>query len=1391
MAATDLFAGDAAIVTYNADDGSLTILFRKPVGSGTTLYLTDRTWNGSAFLAGAGDGTISIIVGPLDFPAGLAVTFTAAQLASGGIDLSTLGETLYLYQGADPDTPSRFVFALEAGDGDSDFDGSLAGTGLTEGLHTVALASDNAAFAGRLGAVQARLLSERLGDPDGWIQNDTAPQPSIPTFTLALDAPDTQLWVAGLGGGDALVSADADPDATAMLPGTLAYRVLDHLQNDPGASALLGPRDVTLDTVHDRFFLVDSDGSTHRILQGSISDLLAHPGAPVDLTILYQTDEDAADITSLAVDIENGKIYFGENTRVVRIDFDTAGQTGTVLADLFDPAPPPEFGVPLVQQIAIDADSGTLWVATTDLRRVGSDDYIGNNQLLSATAVTAAGLASAAADSLTFAPVLFVENDATFGDQDTEPNLGLTHWPKAKGALVGIDVDPATGIVYFAARTVVLDTSTAQDNSELTTFYGGVYSYDPVTTAMTALFVQDGTNGPTGGLSYIDYDPVTDQYYVTEAGSGVWRGDASAPGVPLLFAQVANAAGLGPAGLEVQHAPTLAGVDDAPSQTEEAGYPSPDPVAVQPASGFAADDADSGGALAGAQVRIADGFLSGAGHQDVLTINGGQSGTLTFGADEIDYSYDPATGVLTLTGVSTFANYEAALELVRFQATGDNPTAGGASTTRTVAYALFDGLLYSDEVLGTVTVTAVDDLPVARDDEDSTDEATVATGNVLDDNGNGPDDPDGPTPVVAEVNGSSADVGNPIPLSSGAMLTLNADGSYSYDPNGAFDYLITAADAAATGAVNDSATDSFTYTLASGGSATVTITITGLASAGDELRGDSGDNVIADTIGLDLFRLDQGGDDTASGQSGGDVFEFGDAFDEFDSIDGGAGTDELRLAGDYWTVPIFFLPTTLSNVERIVLAGGFSYDLTIDDANLGAGQHLTVDGSALAPTEELWFDGSDESNARFLLIGGGCDDVLIGGGGRDTLIGNTGFNYLDGFGGIDTVDYSGAGGAVDVDLGDEFASDNGYGQFDILVDIENAIGSAFDDLIFGSGVANRLEGGAGADQLQSLAGNDWLDGGSGADVMLGGADDDTYIVDDAGDQLVELDGGGTDLVRSLVTFVLPAHVENLTLTGAAAVNATGNALANVLKGNGQANVLDGGAGADEMRGAGGGDTYVVNDPGDRVIETSQGPAIDTVQSSIGYTLGLYLENLTLTGAAAIDGTGNSADNAITGNSAANLLSGGGGDDALSGAGGGDTLAGGDGDDTLAGGDGDDTLSGGRGNDSLEGGSGADGFRFDRPLDAAANVDAILDFNPAEDTIFLLRNNLFSALPKGALAAAAFRQGDTALDGDDRILYDSATGEIFYDADGSGVGAAILFATVDPGTALTAADFVVY
>ena len=148
-------------------------------------------------------------------------------------------------------------------------------------------------------------------------------------------------------------------------------------------------------------------------------------------------------------------------------------------------------------------------------------------------------------------------------------------------------------------------------------------------------------------------------------------------------------------------------------------------------------------------------------------------------------------------------------------------------------------------------------------------------------------------------------------------------------------------------------------------------------------------------------------------------------------------------------------------------------------------------------------------------------------------------------------------------------------------------------------MTNTITGTAGADTLTGTSGNDLIDGAGGADTMSGGAGDDTYIVTDPNAKVVEAYNGGIDTVKSSVTYTLSDYVENLTLIGSAAVNATGNSQSNIIIGNAAANIITGGLGNDILTGGGGADTFVINagDGSDIITDFSPGSAVghDVVQ----------------------------------------------------------------------------------------------------------------------------------------------------------------------------------------------------
>jgi len=536
--------------------------------------------------------------------------------------------------------------------------------------------------------------------------------------------------------------------------------------------------------------------------------------------------------------------------------------------------------------------------------------------------------------------------------------------------------------------------------------------------------------------------------------------------------------------------------------------------------------------------------------------------------------------------------------------------------------------------------------------------------------------------------------------------------------------------------------------------------LTGNAGA-NTLNGGAGNDTMAGGAGNDVYIVDSAGDvvqETAG--------EGIDRVESSVSVDLGAlGWDQVENLTLTGTGSINATGNALDNVlignsAVNILDGGDGNDMadysaltSIVNVDLQLG---TVTGGDLLANIEWVRTGSNGD----ILTGSARDETLDGGGGADAMAGGAGNDtyIVDNVG--DIVSESAADGGFDTvrssvtwTLGDNLQ----YVENLVLTGSGaiNGTGNSLDNAITGNAAANALNGGAG---------NDTLNGGAGADSMTGGAGNDLYIVDNAGDATIEALNGGTDLVQSSVTRTLGLNLEHLTLTGTAAISATGNTQDNQLTGNSGANTLNGGAGNDTLAGGGGNDTYVVDSNGDVILEYGD-DGFDVVQSSAAnYTLSDFVENLLLTGTAAIHGSGNGLDNAITGNNAANSLQGGAGADTLNGGLGNDTLIGGAGNDVyvvdsgvdqaieepgggydtvrsslsftlgaeieallltgagntagtgnaldnqITGNAGANTLDGGAGNDTLNGGAGADTYLVDTQDDVlvdSAGVDLVI------------------------------------------------------------------------------------
>ena len=359
-----------------------------------------------------------------------------------------------------------------------------------------------------------------------------------------------------------------------------------------------------------------------------------------------------------------------------------------------------------------------------------------------------------------------------------------------------------------------------------------------------------------------------------------------------------------------------------------------------------------------------------------------------------------------------------------------------------------------------------------------------------------------------------------------------------------------------------------------------------------------------------------------------------------DVIYGGAGNDSLNglAANDY-------LAGGLGNDIYTVDSVG---DVVVENTNEGTDTVISSITYTLGNNlENLTLSGTANINGT----GNTLVNVIIGNSGNNILDGGTGADNLSGGLGDDTY-------VVD-NIGDTVTENANEGTDTVISSITYTLGNNLENLTL-SGTANiNGTGNTLSNIITGNTGNNTLsDGGGGIDTLIGGLGNDTYVVTNSLDVITENAGEGTDLVRSSVNFVLAANVDNLTLTGTANINGTGNTDANIITGNNGNNVLDDGGvgGSDTLSGGSGADTYIVNNIGDLVVENSDDPSIDLVQASVNFTLTPDTENLTLTGTANINGTGNTLANVIIGNSGDNILNDGG-------VGGIDTLTGGAGNDT--------------------------------------------------------------------------------------------------------------------------------
>ncbi|NUB43830.1 calcium-binding protein [Fertoebacter nigrum] len=585
---------------------------------------------------------------------------------------------------------------------------------------------------------------------------------------------------------------------------------------------------------------------------------------------------------------------------------------------------------------------------------------------------------------------------------------------------------------------------------------------------------------------------------------------------------------------------------------------------------------------------------------------------------------------------------------------------------------------------------------------------------------------------------------------------------------------------------------------------------------GDRIDGAGGNDTIIGGAGAD----------TIIGGNGNDVLTGGGTPNlAFDQLYGGSGNDRLTAGGTYGDLyggigndtiianASFGVAEGGAGADRIIGSGGFiGMTLSYRDSSAGVSINLTTNAASggdatgdiisgflnvfgSAHDDTLVGSLNNRSTLRGLagndrisgrnqddgLYGGEGNDTLLGGDGNDTLQGGLGNDLMNGGNGIDTVSYDDQSIPVQVDLQTQVGGLGAAG--DTYISIENVRGSNGADLLFGSSRGETLDGDFGHDRIVARDGDDSLRGSFGDDSLYGGNGNDTLAPGSGMDHA--FGGNGRDLLDySSAYLAIEVDLEAGTVTGSqenAIVGGfedarsgsghdrlVGNALGNSLVSGSGNDVVDGRDGDDILNGGNGSDTLFGGEGNDTLVFNYLfGAAVINLDNGRGSGAGTeadgdryrQIENVDLSGSASVG-------QVVIGSAVANSLTGAGGNDTLFGGGGADTLIGGD------------------GADRLTGGTGPDSFVFLRiPFIPASDV--ITDFQ-SNDLIVLERDGFGALGPSVTASELGF--GTAAQDADDYLIYNTANGQLRYDADGNGSIAAVLIATLTGAPTLTYQDF---
>jgi Ca2+-binding RTX toxin-like protein len=515
-----------------------------------------------------------------------------------------------------------------------------------------------------------------------------------------------------------------------------------------------------------------------------------------------------------------------------------------------------------------------------------------------------------------------------------------------------------------------------------------------------------------------------------------------------------------------------------------------------------------------------------------------KSGGQIFGHISTDSNGTIAITFTSLETAATSALVDEVIQQIRYYYTGDNPP---ASVVLAVGFTDGSpgggqgaGATGLDVELVTVNITAVDDPPVV----------TVADATV-----NGTEDvnlvfnaANGNAITVADIDSASLTVTltvlhGKLTLSQTTGLSVTGDGTATVELTGSTADINAALEGLVyRGNLNYEGSDTLAVDVDDGTSTdSENIAIT-LADDGI-IHGDSGDNTLFGTPQVDLFYVQQGGNDTVYGLASDDIFYFGSAFTGADTVDGdGGGKDVIVLQGNY---NLTLSTTNITDVESLSLKSGavtsfgdtannfYDYDITTVDENVVAGGQLIVNGSSLRVGEDFTFDGSAEQDGKFLVLGGHGVDTLTGGAGNDIFIFDGtrwgSGDSVDGGSGRDSVVITAGNGTTHI----EFGATSLIGVESLTVsNIYSSTPSATPDYEFVLDDGNVAAGQTlivngftltDPDQTISIDGSDESDGklilfgGAGNDVLIGGDLGDTLYGAGRGDTLTG--GLGNDIFR--------------------------------------------------------------------------------------------------------------------------------------------------------------------------------------------------------------------------------------------------------------------------------------